>query len=85
MKHTPGPYEVTGCATTDRYVRIWSQSQHVANVFTEADARLFAAAPDLLQACKEAADELAAWEEDDDAPGRHVLSLLRAAIAKATE
>ena len=53
---------------------------------TEANARLIAAAPELLEACKAALTEMAAWEMDPDDMLNTALEpirSLRAAIAKA--
>ena len=98
-EHTPGPltYEIgeytgknwliatvvdyggsCGCITTDHV----HASEFVLGDF-EADLRLWAAAPELLAACKLAIEMI-----DDDAPGpgtteRDLLRQLRAAIAKA--
>jgi hypothetical protein len=96
-KHTPGPWSVA-----DRLVpngRRWVQRNHtrtlVALVYStperEANARLIAAAPDLLEACNEAL-EFAEDQEDvldgsygQPEPNRamQVATMLRAAIAKA--
>jgi hypothetical protein len=51
---------------------------------TEADARLIAAAPELLDALKEVADGCKyRLRKGDDNGDRHTLRLCRAAIAKA--
>ena len=91
-KHTPGPWVVVGSRT--KYVEarlVVSLMQEVAacgptladegyGQQQEANARLIAAAPDLLEALKELADCGAeAWGED-----RPCVKWARAAIAKAT-
>lgn len=55
--------------------------ERVATVFSEANARLIAAAPELLAACKMAID----WANDVPAPYREFpfIAAVRAAIAKA--
>jgi hypothetical protein len=59
MSHTPGPWSIATNKTAplcDEYTTVESESAdaHVAFVFSDAhaDARLIAAAPDLLEACK---------------------------------
>jgi hypothetical protein len=49
---------------------------------SEADARLIAAAPDLLAVCQELAESAAYWSEYDVPLG--IVDRLKAAIAKAT-
>lgn len=82
--HTPGPWEVRLSSGSDgRFISIIGETWPLAHVYTneivecEANARLIAAAPDLLAACKEA-DALL---NDTTA----VRKILRAAIAKATK
>ena len=76
-EHTPGPW------TVDRLC-IQAPDGNVALVnlarASDADARLIAAAPDLLEACKGVYDE----HEHDHAPRQcFVCDKLAAAIAKA--
>ena len=80
-KHTPGPWHTAG----DQGVQIRSQRDQIAKVWTmrgnewKANARLIAAAPELLEALIELADCGAeAWGED-----RPCVRIARAAIAKA--
>jgi hypothetical protein len=90
-KHTPGPWEAknVGPHWNNKEIDNWiitygkDDEQVVDHVYEEADARLIAAAPELLQACK---DALATGEHDM----QHILDngrlrdVLGAAIAKAT-
>ena len=50
--------------------------------YTQTDARLIAAAPDLLEACKTFIEE---WEDPAQPYPDKSLELIRAAIAKAEE
>ena len=59
-KHTPGPWEVHKMTSTYQ-IPIWAESKWIGNIdagidadIAEANARLIAAAPELLEACKEA-------------------------------
>jgi hypothetical protein len=80
-KHTPGPWhchEVVGVYAKD--------GKLVASVHTPIsdrshDARLIAAAPELLSVCKELAASAAYWSDYDVPVG--IVDRLRAAIAKA--
>ena len=81
-KHTQGPWHTAG----DQGVQIRSQRDQIAKVWTmrgnewKANARLIAAAPELLEALIELADCGAeAWGED-----RPCVRIARDAIAKAT-
>lgn len=91
-KHTPGSWETSRDAVPDGHVQVTVYSEEsgerVATVFqTEANARLIAAAPDLLEAARQLVkmlDESAQeWSQDDG--GLLILTSdpLRAAIAKA--
>lgn len=100
-KHTPGPWRATrdgldgmldtGGVTTGFDVmasEIGSEEPLcvAADVRSEADARLIAAAPDLLDACEAAVEELG---DDENYVGDHgeseanILADLRAALRKA--
>jgi hypothetical protein len=96
MKHTPGPWEVGGAFSNKTYVVAGEGCiarcddgeegyDHLAN------ARLIAAAPDLLEALKALLvmchspepvklDEALTWRENDE----RAEAMARAAIAKAT-
>ena len=93
-KHTPGPWSYIGngdvVAKSNKYC---GGEKDIASVFLtvndedEANARLIAAAPDLLEALKACADWLD-WlvTPHDDPKGAHAAHIkqARAAIAKAT-
>jgi hypothetical protein len=100
-KHTPGPYvarPVPGMAqifiAQDGYMPhtcVFNRTeQRVVTPEMEADARLFVASADLLQAVKDAADEIEdiipthIYDGDDppDAPVRLFVKRLRDLIAK---
>lgn len=78
MAHTPGPWSVG-----DDQLVVWSDVITVAEARrSRADARLIAAAPELLEVAK----KLAAWESDPDGYGGDLAEIgcmARAAIAKA--
>jgi hypothetical protein len=100
MKHTPGPWEYRkgydnianadirgeGIAGTIRdtdtgwnIARIWETGKR-----TEANAKLIAAAPELLEACREAQELIKKFSKD--ATGREFTSFaIEQAIAKATD
>lgn len=88
-KHTPGPYLYALKLDGDRYEDLlWSNARpnpHIAIINSahpdaRGNANLFAAAPDLYAACKEALQ----YSEDSEGGGYRVLNeMLRAAIAKA--
>ena len=87
-KHTPGPWEIDWYICREGNKELWRVPRSIGPACTdhnhwagnyitvdEADARLIAAAPDLLAALERIADETAAtW----------VCDVARAAIAKAT-
>ena len=88
-KHTPGPWTVERDSTVDGYT-VWRASSmgdlFIAQVKRQkgeeaSNARLIAAAPDLLAACAKALDYLGRIEEASE--GAELRDLLRAAIAKA--
>ena len=89
-KHTPGPWEVRTDCGPSLYISERGKLSH-ANVWgrceqsretTIADARLIAAAPDLLEACKAAV--FGANHIDCVRAMQEVLPQIRAAIARAT-
>ena len=83
-KHTPGPWELlyTG--------EIWSNRGHIAKAPNQhpsdkANARLIAAAPDLLEAAEEIVNSAIRHQGSSDMRvTAHAMRLLQAAIAKAT-
>ena len=87
-KHTPGPWKIgtpppNGEQTvgTDQGLMV-AVATTGAGVQTKANARLIAAAPDLLRFLVEARTTLEAWK--DVAPAVSLCSDIDAAIAKAT-
>ena len=95
MTHTPGPWQIkhrvniigsTGrsVASAGGYTTNTDNGEHILE--NEANARLIAAAPDLLEACKEAEDWLEEHGGDQNCdPGlRGLLRQVRSAIDKAT-
>lgn len=94
-KHTPGPYEVRAFLPRQgagsghfQIIQIQDGSAHIASIWilektphaiAEANAKLFAAAPDLLEACKLALTYL---QHEQFKDGDAYPSLLRA-IEKA--
>lgn len=84
-QHTPGPWEAKGEDHSERgWCVIDATGMLVARRLTEANARLIAAAPDMLEALK-AAEE---WMTREVAETRRMtlppaLGIARAAIAKA--
>ena len=89
MKHTPGPWEISrgvhaypfsieSESKTIGFIKLQTGLQEV----TEANARLIASAPDLLEACKEILNlleaEMPIWYL------RYHYNVLSSAIAKAT-
>lgn len=99
-KHTPGPWRVAKTGTPSK--RIFAGDELIATIrhfFRGADAigplpsqatanaRLIAAAPDLLEACKQTLAEMRAYvgesEFDKSDPSQFVFDLLKSAIAKA--
>jgi len=84
MKHTPGPWK----AHQDPYAKIWlvdmgnekwRQFYKQQTIFTEGNAKLIAAAPELLEVIQ---DFLAAKNKDEM---HHAMVRMEEAIAKATQ
>ena len=98
MNHTPGPwreYAPTISGEIDenyRYIEADDPAAPTRRAFmltgfvSPADARLIAAAPDLLNAARDALDQFEQMEKmfRDDLEFMGALSAVRAAIAKAT-
>lgn len=77
--YTPGPWYCSGAAFEDDGGV--SYNLHAADMaISAANARLIAAAPELLEACRSAEDFLATVEDD---AALAIYDQLRAAIAKA--
>lgn len=90
--HTPGPWHtrrdgggwliVGPTPRPDDCVRLWCVARTISDEPEDApNARLIAAAPDLLAAAREAWEELAQCRQNDDV--ERVMNQLRAAIMKA--
>ena len=83
-KHTPGPWRAVGRDILSLHAYPRASGPLVCTVddnddrFTEADARLIAAAPDLLAACEVLLDAVARGDHKDKA-----LRTARAAVKKA--
>ena len=82
-EHTPGPWEheLVHCTDRSKWFDIHKSGLHKyiaghARAASEADARLMAAAPDLLEACEAA---ILSWHQSQTV----CLGSLRAAVAKA--
>lgn len=90
-QHTPGPWDISGHAVPDwaYQVGIYALGTDIATVKTsEADARLIAAAPQLLAALQETLDELRHLAGTDpqawDTATRETISDAQWAIEEAT-
>lgn len=88
--YMPGPWEVAPLTEDGRYVVRAQTGARVASTNTNpANARLVAAAPDLLAALKSAENRIAAWQapmtraEQEECGSAEELRVIRAAIAKA--
>ncbi|MFJ3117860.1 hypothetical protein ACIPI6_15095 [Pseudomonas protegens] len=95
-KHTPGPWVArpvpnAGVRGHTGYAIDFNEDQEqvVDFVYEEADARLIAGAPDLLEALQDLTDDIAERFDMDSPstnPGiKHCIDAARAAIAKATQ
>ncbi len=93
MKHTPGPweFELENGEGGEWYsfngpVLSWGWSDYAAGEQAKADARLIAAAPDLLEACTRM-EPVLSWLEDQGEMGASIAAQIRpivnAAIKKA--
>jgi len=82
-QHTPGPWRAKGhCIETEEYSFNWVASVQTSNVPEwEANARLIAAAPELLDALQSILDIEPSGLSNEE---RQLYALARAAIAKAT-
>ena len=98
-KHTPGPWQVSGGRSRlETYGHtigpdgfsiacvFYSDQTNAEHIASLADARLIAAAPDLLEAMKEAKNGLRYWEPQTAygaSERARICALVDAAIAKA--
>jgi hypothetical protein len=87
MKHTPAPWHLSDARSTKVNLIDNSKKQAIGEIVwvdtrNPADAKLIAAAPDLLEACIEALNLFDNYPDCYEAIG--TLELLQSAIAKAT-
>lgn len=89
-QHTRGPWEISkhGTPAYAPQYGVYAEGRQTDHVIVtgdhaEADARLIAAAPDLLAACRNLADAFELLLADDTDNPRYVAA--RAAIAKAVQ
>jgi hypothetical protein len=86
-KHTLGPWAQNDTRVESEHEHGWANDGWILagceGPDAKANARLMAAAPDLLSVCKELADSAAYWSEYDVPLG--IVDRLNAAIAKAEE
>ncbi len=96
MSHTPGPWKIGyGCGDQDDYFTICSRDNvavadyskvkhddHVSHKQMQANARLIAAAPDLLASCQRLLPLLTGYEGRVSAIDE-AIDLMRSAIHKA--
>jgi hypothetical protein len=93
MSHTPGPWRIVGCSLDDANKPLrWYVSGEgytwvtdLAGETTDADLRLIAAAPELLEALSLVLPLAEAWADGKGRshPDHEVVADARAAIAKA--
>ena len=81
--HTPGPWEAEGDYVFAPIVGYDARIARVTDIDSEANARLIAAAPDLLEALREAVGWMQHVPGIADSVGQIILDDARAAIAKA--
>jgi hypothetical protein len=82
-KHTPGPWVLRDGTPLFRVVGGEHRTTVAGDISNDANARLIAAAPDLLAAL----EAIEAYEDSEPAPGTReaeISAMRRAAIAKAT-
>jgi hypothetical protein len=91
-KHTPGPWEIGKSSGGDFTIYRYESNTHIGEVYStlhgdgergKANAALIAAAPELLEACKEALRQLGASDCPPIPDGAMVRGKLYNAIAKA--
>jgi hypothetical protein len=87
MKHTPGPWAIGIETDNDQAQIISADGWHLASVALDplpANARLIAAAPDLLEALEDVAEWLSTGKCDGVGfDEESVLDVIRAAIARS--
>ena len=83
-KHTPAQIEEYNPVDGQFFIEKDKQGKMIAKAFDLQNARLIAAAPDLLEALKEALIDLENFKVADDVCEEHpIIIQARAAIAKA--
>lgn len=85
-KHTPGPWAHDSGSTlviTEEYIIADCTAAALPESEQEANARLMAAAPELLEACKDALEFIDFLMHDSLVSDGETRNMLRAAIAKA--
>ena len=89
MKHTPGPWEANGVlvvASNDSFRTLFECKPLTMTLSVEeceANAHLIAAAPELLEACKEALNYVQGHNNDEQYYTPRIERKLEQAIAKA--
>ena len=88
MKHTPAPWHISNARSTKVDLIDNAKNEAIGEIVwvdtrNTADAKLIAAAPDLLEACIEALNLFDNYPDCYEAIG--TLELLKSAIAKATK
>lgn len=83
--HTPGPWNVEGCTVGQYRIRAKQGPLDVcpATVYSQSDAYLIAAAPELLAACKDIVFTINTLGIDSFSDAPDLLRTAVAAIAKA--
>ncbi len=84
-KHTPGPWAIRETATNIAVIGANNETlfhEYKGNTVVKEDARLIAAAPDLLAALRDMVNTLTDGPDESDIA--RVFNVSRAAIAKAT-
>ena len=84
-KHTPGPWEAREHSDGSHWFVDWDGGWTAGDELSEANARLIAAAPDLLNALEESlvVISFSDFHEDQVPAANEVMRRIRAAIAKA--
>lgn len=85
QKHTPGPWGFMGTEQFGYAINHGPPGILADSIMSQANARLIAAAPDLLEALRALADVSRTYLAHMDADDIVTLEQARAAIARATE
>lgn len=88
-EHTPGPWECDNSDTPCVFPKTDDGQGIIADVYrgdrAMANARLIAAAPDLLEACQNALALIVNGPDGCDDDPKRIIAEIRSAIQKATE